>query len=349
MTYYMVIAVLVLVILAFIPAIIAACKDLHFSKWYIYSLFLFPIALVHSIIIKRSGFIHTIGVLTTDSKNPADRKKKVYKALPIKDQCRRVSPIFICAVFFSKLIFGAFVALSFFALFRTVNSDIAFLRTACINFAIIFSLMLSIVQICGFSRLPVFADEITKRALIISFYSIVCSLPLYLIKEFVLDKSFAKYADFFTFLCAAVSMLVFIRAILRRQRVYYSAFSRFSDYCVLSIASYAIYAAISLILLSMTAVRPYINTVAMPMQVLSLENLGDISYIPDLSYIYSSALAHFFVEIVILLSGLLCRNFKEKEVAARVEYRTTAFRMSRKRILRRHIPNMDMAKIKPLR
>ena len=92
------------------------------------------------------------------------------------------------------------------------------------------------------------------------------------------------------------------------------------------------------------------NMVAMPMQVLSLDNLGDIStYIPDLSYIYSSALAHFFVEVIILLSGLMCRNYKEKELAARIEYRTNAFRMSRKRILRRHIPNMEKMNINPLR
>ncbi len=348
MTYYLVVAILVLVIAAFVPAIIAACKDLHFSKWYIYALLLFPIALVHSLIVKKSGFVHTIGVLTDDKNSPSGRKKKVYRALPLKNQSREVSPLFICAVFFSKLIFGAFVALSFFALFRTFVSDIPFLRTACINFAIVFSVMLSIVQICGFSRFPVLADEITKRALIISFYSILCSLPLFLIKEFVLDKVFDKYEDFFTFLCSAAAMVIFVLMLLRRQRFYYSVFAKFSDYCIISICAYAIYAAISLIVLSTDLTRPLINAFAMPMQVLNLENLGNISYIPDLSYIYSSALAHFCVAIIILLSGLLCRNYKEKEVLARVEYRSMAFRMNRKRILRRHIPNVDSAKIVPI-
>ena len=349
MTYYLVVAILVLVIAAFVPAIIAACKDLHFSKWYIYALLLFPIALVHSLIVKKSGFVHTIGVLTDDKTSPSGRKKKVYRALPLKNQSREVSPLFICAVFFSKLIFGAFVALSFFALFRTFVSDIPFLRTACINFAIVFSVMLSIVQIYGFSRFPVLADEITKRALIISFYSILCSLPLFLIKEFVLDKAFDKYKDFFTFLCSAVAMVIFVLMLLKRQRFYYSVFAKFSDYCIISICAYAIYAAISLIVLSTDLTRPLINAFAMPMQVLNLENLGNISYIPDLSYIYSSALAHFCVAIIILLSGILCRNYKEKEVLARVEYRSAAFRMNRKRILRRHIPNVDSAKIVPIK
>lgn len=349
MTYYLVIAILVLVIAAFVPAIIAACKDLHFSKWYIYALLLFPVALVHSLIIKKSGIVHTIGVLTDDKSSPSGRKKKVYKTLPLKEQSREVSPLFICAVFFSKLIFGAFVALSFFALFRTFVSDIPFLRTACINFAIVFSMMLSIVQICGFSRFPVLADEITKRAIIISFYSVLCSLPLFLIKEFVLDKAFGKYEDFFTFLCSAVAMVIFVLILLRRQRFYYGVFAKFTDYCVISMCAYAIYAAITLIMLSTDLARPLINAFAMPMQVLNLENLGNIAYIPDLSYIYSSALAHFCVEIIILLSGLLCRNYKEKEVIARVEYRSVAFRMNRKRILRRHIPNLNEELIKPIK
>lgn len=349
MTFILFAIFLVLIIVAFIPAIIAACKDLHFSKWYIYSFFLFPIALVHSLLIKKQRFVHTIGVYTPDEKSASGRKKKVYKLLPVGEQNRKISPIYICAVFFSKLIFGAFVALSFFALFRVLNSDVVFLRTACANFAIAFSIMLSIVQICGFSRVPVIADEVTKRAIIMLFFSVLCSLPFYLIKEFAIE-SFGKYSEFLTFACAAVSMIIFVLVLLRRQRIYYGVFSKFSDYCGISLLSYAIYAAISLILLSMESVRPYINMVAMPMQVLSLENLGEIANaLPDLSHIYSSAVAHLAVELILLLSGLLCRDFKRKELEARVEYRTNAFRISRKRILRRHIPNMDAVRIKPLR
>ena len=349
MTFILFAIFLVLIIVAFIPAIIAACKDLRFAKWYAYSFFLFPIALVHSLIIKKSRFVNTIGVFTPDEKNPSGRKKKVYKALPVGEQNRKVSPVYICVVFFSKMIFSAFVALSFFALFRVLNSDVEFLRMACMNFAIAFSVLLSIVQICGFSRFPVIADEITKRAIVMLFFSVLCSLPFYLIKKFAL-ASFEKYADFFTFLCAALSMLAFVLLLLRRQRVYYSAFSRFTDYCTLSLLSYAIYAAISLIMLSMDFTLPYINMVAMPMQVLSLDNLGEIANaLPDLSYIYSSAVAHLAVELILLLSGLLCRDFKRKELEARVEYRTNAFRISRKRILRRHIPNMDAVRINPLK
>ncbi len=349
MTFILFTIFLALTILAFIPAIIAACKDLHFTKWYIYSFFLFPIALVHSLVIKKSQFVHTIGVFTEDKKNPSGRAKKVYKALSFGEQSREVSPVYICVVFLSKMIFSAFVALAFFALFRVLNSDIAFLRTVCTNFAIAFAIMLSIVQICGFSRVPVIADEITKRAIVMLFFSILCSLPFYLIKKFLLAP-FEKYSDFLTFLCAALSMISFVLILLSRQRIYYSAFSRFTDYCTLSLLSYSIYAAISLILLSMDFVRPYVNMVAMPMQVLSLDNLGEIAdALPDLSYIYSSALAHFAVALIILLSGLLCRDYKRKELEARVEYRTNAFRMSRKRILRRHISNMDAAKINPLK
>lgn len=349
MTFILFTLLLVLIIVAFIPAIIAACKDLRFSKWYIYSFFLFPIALVHSLIIKKAQFVNTIGIYTADEKNPSGRKKKVYKALPIGEQNRKVSPVYICVVFFSKMIFSAFVALSFFALFRVLNSDIVFLRIVCTNFAIALSVLLSIVQICGFSRFPVIADEITKRAIIMLFFSVLCSLPFYLIKEFAL-ASFEKYSDFLTFLCAALSMIAFVLLLLRRQRLYYSVFSKFSDYCIISLFSYAIYAAISLILLSMAFVRPYINMVAMPMQVLSLDNLGEISKaLPDLSHIYSSAIAHLAVELILLLSGLLCRDFKRKELEARVEYRTNAFRISRKRILRRHIPNMDAVRINPLK
>ncbi len=349
MTFILFAGILVLIIVAFIPAIIAACKDLRFSKWYIYSFFLFPIALVHSLVIRKSHFVHTIGVYTSDEKNPSGRKKKVYKALAVKDQDRKISPLYICAVFFSKLIFGAFVGLSFFALFRVLNSDIEFLVMTCTNFAIAFSILLSVVQICGFSRFPVIADEVTKRAIIILFYSVLCSLPFYLIKKYAL-ASFDKYNDFFTFLCAATSMLIFVYVLLRRQRIYYRVFSKFTDYCVISMASYVIYAAMSLILLSMSEVRPYINMVAMPMQVLSLENLGEIARaVPDISYIYSSALAHLVVELILLLSGILCRDFKRKELEARVEYRTNAFRISRKRILRRHISNMDAAPINPLK
>lgn len=349
MTFILFTLLLVLIIVAFIPAIIAACKDLRFSKWYVYSFFLFPIALVHSLVIKKPQVVPTIAVFYPDEKSPSGRKRKVYKLVSIKNHSRKISPIYICAVFLTKLIFGAFTGLSFFALFRVLNGDIKFLSGTCLNFAIAFSIMLSIVQICGFSRFPVIADEITKRAIIFLFFSVLCSFPLYFIEKNAL-ASFDKYKDFFTFLCAAVSMIAFVLVLLRRQRVYYRIFSKFSDYCVLSMAAYVIYAAIALILLSLDGVRHYINMIAMPMQVLSFDNLGEIAKaIPDLSYIYSSAVAHLMVELIILLSGVLCRDFKRKEFEARVEYRTKAFRMSRKRILRRRIPNMESASIIPLR
>lgn len=344
--YYIACSILGLIIAAFIPAMIAACKQSRFSRWYAYSLVLFPFALAHSILLKRPR--HFIGVYLSSKDNPTARKKRLYTAVSAQQQRKSISPPYICAVFFSKLIFGAFIGLAFFAIFRMFVYDTLLLRLICINFAGVFSVMLSIVELCGFSRFPMIADEITKRALIMLSFSVVCSFPIFLIKNLVLDKTLPQYESFFTFLCAAVSMALFILMLLRRQSIYYSFFARFFDYCIISILAYAIYAAITLILLSNTSFRLFINAIAMPMQVLSIHNLADIVNISSLSYIYSSALAHLFVEIVLLFSGLSCCSFKKKELEARIEYRSAAFRMSRKRILRRHIPKMDSARIKPL-
>lgn len=344
--YYIACLMLGLIIAAFIPAMIAATKQYRFSRWYLYSLCLFPFALVHSVLLKKPS--HFIRIYMSDKNNPSARKKKLYAVAAAKKHRRSISFSHIFAVFFSKLIFGAFIALALFAIFRTFIYDTPLLRVTCVGFAIIFSVLMSIVEICELSRLPITADEITKRALLILLYSIACSLPMFLIKTYILDKTLAQYSDFFTFFCAVISMTVFILLILRRQSVYYSFFSHFSDYCIISILAYAIYSAITLILLSTSVTRPFINLVAMPMQVLNLKNLADSVYIHNLSYIYSSALAHLLVEIIIFFSGLSCRDFKRKELAARIEYRSAAFRMSRKRILRRHIPEMESTRIMPL-
>lgn len=344
--YYIACIILGLITAAFVPAMIAANKQCRFSKWYLYSLCLFPFALVHAILLRKPSYL--IRVYMSDKNDPSVRKQRLYGSVPVEKRRRSIVPAHICAVFFSKLIFGAFIALAFFALFRTFVYDTPLLRVTCANFAIVFSVLLSIVEICELSRIPMIADEITKRALFILLYSVLCSLPLFLFKTFVLDKTLAQYSAFFTFLCAAVSMTIFILLVLKRQRVYYSFFSRFFDYCTISVLAYAIYAAITLILLSIPLGRHYINAVAMPMQVSNLKNLADNIHIHNLSYIYSSALAHLLVEIIIFFSGLSCRNFKRKELEARIEYRTAAFRMSRKRILRRHIPKMEAVRIKPL-
>lgn len=345
--YYIACSILGLVIAAFIPAMVAACKERRFSRWYIYSVLLFPFALVHSIILKKPK--HCIGIYIHDKNDPSRRKKKVYTSVPVEKQRRNITPTYICAVFFSKLIYGAFTGLVFFALFRTFVNDTMLLRITCMNFSLILSVLLSIVEMCGFSRFPLIADEITKRALITAVISVVCSLPLFLLKIFILDKTLPQYSDFFTFACAAASYALFTLILLRRQSVYYSFFSRFFDYCGISMLAYAIWAAMTLILLSLPSMRSLIYAISMPMHILNLKPLADGVYIHNLSYIYSSALAHLLVEIIILFSGLLCRDFKQKEFRARIEYRSAAFRMSRKRILRRHIPKRDSSRlIKPL-
>lgn len=46
--------ILSLLVLAYIPAIVAAYKNRRFSRWYIYALVLFPVALFHSFSLKTA-------------------------------------------------------------------------------------------------------------------------------------------------------------------------------------------------------------------------------------------------------------------------------------------------------
>lgn len=340
--YYIACAVLVFIIAGFFPAMVATCKQHRFGKWYLYSVALFPVALVHSVLLKKP--LHCARIYIHDKNDPSKRRKKVYKIVPVEKKRRFVSPTYMCAVFFSKLIFGAFAAIVFFALFRTFVRDTSLLRITCLNFAVVLSLFLSVVEICGFSIFPVMADEITKRALIFTFYSAVCSLPLFAVKTFVLDKLIPQYSEFFAFAISITAFALFLILILRKQQMYYSFFGKFSGYCGISMMAYAVYAAITLIMLSLSLTRDFVCAAALPMRVLSLQPV--LEY--NLTSIYSAALMHFFIELIILFSGLSCRAYKQREMEARIEYRSNAFRMSRKRILRRHIPIIDSAKIKPL-
>ena len=186
------------------------------------------------------------------------------------------------------------------------------------------------------------ADEITKRALIFGAISICCSLPVILLKLLVLDNIVqGKHMPAVMFLCMMLSFGIFLLLLFRMQRIFYSVFNKFLDYCFISIASYGIFAACSLIWLSISGLQKYIYLFALPMQIFSIEYLSGVTYIEEMSHIYSSALVHLFVAVILLLSGLLCRRYKRKEFEFRVEYRSKAFRMSRKPILRRHIPNLQ--------
>ena len=334
--YYFAYSSLCVLLAAFFPAMLAANKDRRFSKWYIYSAVLLPVALLHAIFLKKP--VHLVTVYTHSKSNPTHMHKKTYKAVPKGKKNIVVSPKYIYAVFFSKLIFGAFMGIVLFAIFRTFVYDTKTLRLASVIFAALFSLFLSMVEICRLSRFPLIADEITKRAIIIAGISLMCSLPFFLLKTFVFDKTLPAYSDFLMFACTVSSFALFVVFLLKRQNYYYAFFYKFSDYCVISMCAYAIFSAVTLIWMSIYDIRNFIHAIAMPMQIFNPKYLSGVGYIDNISYIYSSAFVHLFIEIVILFSGLSCRSFKRKELLYRVEYRTKAFRMSRKPILRRHIP-----------
>lgn len=339
--YYIVYASLCVLLAAFFPAMVAAKRERSFSKWYIYSVLLFPAALIHSFLLKKPR--HYVNVFFHDKENPSKIKKKTFRTVPSEQKKILVTPSYLYKVFPSKLLFGAFAGIVLFALYRAFVYDTQTLRIACVLFSVIFSSFLSMVEICRFSRAPMIADEITKRTLFIGAISICCSLPIILIKVLLLDNLISeRYMPAVMFLCIMLSFGAFLILLFRMQRIFYSVFNKFSDYCLISIASYAVFAACSLIWLSISGLQKYIYLFAMPMQIFSIEYLSGVDYIGKLSYIYSSALVHLFIAVVLLLSGLLCRRYKRKEFEFRVEYRSKAFRMSRKPILRRHIPNLQI-------
>lgn len=336
-TYYIIYATMGLLLAAFIPGIIAAGKEHRFSVWYVYGIFLFPAAFIHSIFLKKPK--HRVNILIHNKENPTKRKIKSYFLVPVEKKKITISPKYIYMVFFSKLIFGAFVAISVFAIFRTLVRGTQTLMQVCLVFAILFSVLLSVVELCRYSRFPHIADEITKRALITLMFSVLSSLPVYLIKIFLLDNVIPENRlNFMTSICILLSLVMFIILLTRKQHLYYSVFNRFSDYCMLSLYAYAIYAAITLILMSMPSVGNLTQAVAMPAQILNIEYFSDVSFVGKLSFIYSSAFVHLCIAVLLFLSGLVCRVNKRKELEARIEYRSKAFRMSRKSILRRHIP-----------
>lgn len=334
--YYIVYTSLCVLLAAFFPAVVAAKSERSFSKWYMYSVWLFPIALIHSFLLKKPR--HYVNVFFHDKENPSKIKKKTFSKVPAGQKKIWVNPSYVYKVFLSKLLFGALAGVVLFALYRAFVYDTKSLRISCVLFAVIFSAFFSTVEICRLSRAPMIADEITKRTLIFGAISICCSLPVILIKSFILDTIVPdRHIPAVMFLCIMLSFGLFLILLFRVQRVFYSVFNKFSDYCLISIASYGIFAACSLIWLSISGLQKYIYLFAMPMQIFTTQYLSGVQYIEKLPSIYSSALVHLFIAVILLLSGLLCRRYKRKEFEFRVEYRSKAFRMSRKPILRRHI------------
>ncbi len=339
-------AVLSLLLLAFIPAIIAAVKKRSFSRWYIYGVLLFPVAVVHAVLLKNP--FDCVEIYFSDDKSPSGRKKKQYRILSQKQKNKAPTVTYMCVVFVSKLVFGAFAGLVLFALFRTFQRDTYELRASCVIFSIVFSMLLSGVELFGLSRMPMIADEITKRALLIAGLSVICSLPLFIIKVFILDNLLPEYSTPWMFVCMCIAFAAFLWLALSLQSYYYSVFYKFFDYCVLSLAGYVIFSAVTLIGMSLGRISKIVYVTALPLQLFNTGYLSGIDYIENLSYIYSAAIVHLIVAVVIFVSGLSCRNYKRKELARRIEYRTRAFRISQRRVLRRHIPKAGGLHIKPI-
>ena len=339
MEYAIIFLAMGLILLAFIPAMIGAYKGHRFSAWYVYGILLLPAAVVHAVILKKPA-----RCINVYMQNP--RKRRTYKKVPDKKSEKKISAGYVAVVFLSKLIFGTFCAAVFYTVCRVFVYDTPVLRTLAISFAVIFSVMLSVVELYSISHITILADEITKRALYMIAFSAIASLPLFLIEN-VLCALWSDYSEFWTFLCTVVSFGVFAMLIVNMQQRYYSIFQKFSDYTVLSMLSYSVFAAIMLICLSFPGTRSIGNALCLPMRLFNTEYLSAVGKLIDASYIYFSAISHLLMEIIILISGALCYKYKKREMQYRIEYREKAFRMSRKRILRRHIPSG--VGVKPLR
>lgn len=328
---------LFMLLMAFFPAIVASYKKRSFSKWYFYGIFLFPIALIHSLLVKKSDCY--INVYFTDLKNAFGQSKKKYRFISKKGEKKRPGFFYVCSVFLTKLVFSAFSALSLFALFRLFCADTSLLRLSCIAFSLVFSVLLSVVQVYSLSHFPIIADEITKRAFIMIFASVISSLPAFAFKNAVMDVLFPNHLVLWMFTSICISFVLFLWLLLKIQSYYYSLFSRFFDYSVLSIASYAVFAAITLIGQSLGSFQKLVYALFLQLQLFNSGYLAGIDYIEKISNIYSSALVHLFIVIVLLVSDFSCYNFKKKEIRSRIEYRMNAFRMSQRKVLRRHIPH----------
>ena len=339
-------AVLCFLLLAFVPAAVAALKKRSFSRWYVYGAFLCPVAIIHALLLKKP--FDCVEIYFADDKSPSGRKKKQYRILSQKQKSKAPTVTYMCVVFVSKLVFGAFTGLVLFALFRTFQSNTYELRASCVIFSIIFSMLLSAVELFGLSKMPMIADEITKRAFLIAAASVICSLPLYIIKVFVLDKFLPEYSAPWMFVCMCIAFAAFLWMLLSLQSYYYSVFYKFFDYCVLSIAGYVIFSAVTLICMSLGSISRLVYVTALPLQLFNTGYLAGIDYIENLSHIYSGAVVHLIIVTVLFVSGISCRNYKRKEIARRIEYRTQAFRISQRRVLRRHIPKAGGRHIKPI-
>ena len=336
--------VLSLICLGFIPAMIASAKNYSFLKWYGFGVVLFPVALVSAILLKKP--VRIVNVLSSKDHS---RKRRQYRLINKEKTTERISLGYILAVIFTKAIFSAFAGLIAFALSRVFLNDSVSLRITCVTFGAILTVLLSITEIWGFSRLPILADEITKRALQIFVISAVVSLPMFLAKNFI-TSHITKYQEFVRFLCTLTSFVAFLLLLFRMQRRYYGIFSKFFDYCTISLCSYVVFSAVTMVFLSLSKkIRWAVYAFAMQMQLLNFSYFSEIKHIVNPKSLIVAAVVHLIARVLLLFSGLRCKAYKKKELEYRIEDRTKAFRTSQKRALRRHIPKTGMTMTRPVK
>lgn len=336
--------VLALILAAFIPAMIAANKDYRFVKWYVYALVLFPVALVHSLKLKKP--VRIVNVFS--EKSDRTRVRKRYKKVSIQSRDLNLSFRYIAIVFLTKFLFSGFLALVAYAIMRSYNYDTLSLRITAVIFCFVMTVFLSITEIAGFSRITVFADELTKRALYFIAASALASLPMFIISRIITGVG-GNHIEFYRFLCTLISFVLLVSFVLRLQSRFYGKFYRFFDYCVLSIFSYGMYSAVMVVLMTISDLRIVANALSMPMYIFDFSYFSDVKSVSNFSGVHLAVMANLLVCALIFISGLLCKNYKKKELLSRVEYRTKAFRMSKKRTLRRHIAGSGREKATPLR
>ena len=95
--YYIVYASLCVLLTAFFPAMVAAKRERSFSKWYAYSVLVFPVALIHSFLLKKP--CHYVNVFFHNKENPSKIKKKIFRTVPTEQKKILVTPSYIYKVF----------------------------------------------------------------------------------------------------------------------------------------------------------------------------------------------------------------------------------------------------------
>ena len=342
--YIISVIILCLVILGFIPAMISANKGYHFLRWYLYGVALFPVAFIHSLLLKEPVYVMNVYSFTHDGK----RKRKSYRTIAKAAQ-GKISFKYVAVVFLSKLVFGVLAGVVAYAIIRIFNSNVVLLTFTCSSFSVCVAVAMTITEIFRLSHISIIVDEMTKRALIMLVISVAVSVLMYTVKV-VITNNVLQYSEFSRFVCTIVSFVGFLVLLLYMQRRYYRAFQNFFDYCTISLFSYVLFAAVMLVILSLSKKLLLISSVlSMPVQLFNFSYFSNVTYIEKIPTIYSAALVHGFVELLLLISGLQCRAYKTKERKYRVEYRSKAFRMSRKRALRRHISNVDKVATVPVK